>query len=97
MFGHDGIDPVAPPVAGAVHLIRSPRSCGGRAHRQSPSNRLAGRAGVVDGVLGIAVAEIVLDQPQVVAAVGKVKPQEWRSMCGCTVDSPARAAAAARR
>jgi hypothetical protein len=32
---------------------------------------MAGDAGVADRVLGIAVAEIVLDEPQIVAAVGE--------------------------
>jgi hypothetical protein len=32
---------------------------------------MAGDAGVTDRVLGIAVAEVVLDEPQIVAAVGE--------------------------
>ena len=42
-----------------------------RAHRHSPSNRRAAVRVSAHRVLGVAVAEIVLDQAEIVAAVGK--------------------------
>ncbi len=40
--------------------------------RHSPSNRLPA-TGAVDGVFGVAVAEVALDQPQVITLVGEVE------------------------
>ena len=57
--------PRGPSDRGAVrfgHLALSPQSL------KTP----ACCSGVVDGMLGVAVAEVVLDQPQVVALVGEV-------------------------
>ncbi len=44
------------------HLALSPQ----------PFEAMAGSAGVVDGVLGVAVAEVILDQPEIMALVGEI-------------------------
>jgi hypothetical protein len=38
-----------------------------------PFKAAACNPGVMDGVLGIAVSEVILDEPQVVAAIGEVE------------------------
>src|SRR3954462_3613746 len=62
------------------HLIRLLRSWAGRM-RSAPFRRLsppeplepaAGHARVMDRVLGVAMAQVVLDEPQIVALVGQI-------------------------
>ena len=58
---------------------------------------MAGHAGVVGGVPGLAVAEIVLDQAQVVTAIGQIVAAGVAQRVGWTSPRPARRAAVATR
>ena len=62
-----------------------------------PFETMGSDTGVVDGVPGVAMAEIVLDQAQVVAPVGEVVAAGVAQRVRLDVGRPARGAAAARR
>jgi hypothetical protein len=47
-----------------------------------PFKAAAGQARVMDGMSGIAMAEVILDQPEIVAQFARAKTQECRSLWG---------------
>jgi hypothetical protein len=51
----------------------------------------------MDGVSGIAVAQVILDQPEIVSPIRQSEAAGCRSMCGWTGGKPARFAAVAIR
>ena len=69
MFRHDGVDAGPPILASGPFDDAAEVVSWLRYHRHRPSKRASGGAGVMDGVPGIAVAEIILDQTQIVSFV----------------------------
>ena len=72
------------------------RSCPGRALIAKALETASGSAGVVDGMSGIAVAEIILDQTQIVSFVRKGEAAGMAQRVGVDVRDRRAAAAATR-